>query len=201
MVVNRRLRMKTLFVSHWLVNVETLGPGKRMVLWFAGCSKDCPGCCAPKLQSTTDASECDPVELANFVNSKMKEYKLNGLTLSGGDPLEQDSEALELFLKHIETRDILLYTGYDLNEVKELPIYETLKRNIAVLKCGKYIKALDDNNILKGSSNQTITYFKEEYKKVYKSYISSQNRGLQIFYSGKEAFYAGLPTNAIFDNI
>ena len=89
----------------------------------------------------------------------------------------------------------------DLNEVKELPIYETLKRNIAVLKCGKYIKALDDNNILKGSSNQTITYFKEEYKKVYKSYTSSHNRGLQIFYSGKEAFYAGLPTNAIFDNI
>lgn len=193
--------MKSLFVSHWLVNVETLGPGKRMALWFAGCSKNCPGCCAPKLQSAINSSECDSVKLADFVNSKMTEYNLDGLTLSGGDPLEQDCEALELFLKHIETRDILLYTGYDLNEVEELPIYETLKRNIAVLKCGKYIKALDDNHILKGSSNQTITYFKEEYKKLYKSYISSHIRGLQVFYLGNEAFYAGLPTNAIIDSI
>lgn len=193
--------MEKLFVSHWLPDVETLGPNKRLAVWFSGCSKKCSGCCAPELQNIYNSSECNPIELADFINCKIKEYKLDGLTISGGDLLEQDSETVKQFLNHIETDDILLYTGYDLLEVQRLPIYETLKNKVAVLKCGRYVKELDDGHILKGSSNQTITYFKEKYKDLYETYIATHSRGLQVFFSDNEAIYAGLPDNAIVDNI
>lgn len=193
--------MKNLFISHWLPNVETLGPNKRMAVWFAGCSKNCPGCCAPELQSICNSSECNPIVLADFINDKIKEYKLDGLTISGGDLLEQDCEAVEWFLNRIEIDDILLYTGYDLIEVQKLPVYEILKKKVAVLKCGRYVTELDDGHILKGSSNQTLTYFKEKYKGLYEGYIDTHSRGLQVFITENEAIYAGLPENAVGDNI
>lgn len=193
--------MKKLFVSHWLPNVETLGPNKRMAVWFAGCSKNCPCCCSPELQSICNSSECNPIALADFINDKIKEYKLGGLTISGGDLLEQDCEAVECFLNRIEIDDILLYTGYDLIEVQKLPVYEILKKKAAVLKCGRYVKELDDGHILKGSSNQTFTYFKEKYRGLYEDYIDTHSRGLQVFITENEAIYAGLPENAVGDNI
>lgn len=193
--------MERLYVSHWLPKIETLGPNKRMAVWFSGCSKNCSGCCAPELQNINNSSECEPTELADFINHKIREFKLDGLTISGGDLLEQNAEAVKKFLNHLETEDILLYTGYDLAEVQNLPIYETLKEKVAVLKCGRYVKALDDGNVLKGSSNQTITYFKEKYRSLYKGYIAAHNRGLQIFFSDNEAIYAGLPANTIIDGI
>lgn len=187
--------MEKLFLSHWLPNVETLGPSKRMGIWFSGCNKNCTGCAATKLKSRTGAVQCDPLKLASFVNAQIEAYHLDGLTISGGDPLEQPLEAFAAFLKGVAADDILLYTGFDLGEVKRLPVFHVIASKVAVLKCGRYISALDAGEVLRGSTNQTFVYYKEKYRQVYQNYMQHHGRALQVFVNENEVIYAGLPEN------
>ena len=38
-----------MYIARILYPVETLGPGKRIGIWFCGCSKACKGCSNPEL--------------------------------------------------------------------------------------------------------------------------------------------------------
>lgn len=182
-----------LTVSHFLTNVETLGPNKRLVLYFTGCSKDCKGCCSPELKNKSNGRFVDPLELAGLINTKIKETNLQGLTISGGDPLEQDEGSFSLFLSNIEIDDIILYTGYSYEEVQNMKIYNCLKKHIAVLKCGRYDITKDEGKSLYGSENQKLIFFKEQYENLYKEYRKQNERALQIYTTNSAVYFAGLP--------
>ena len=60
MGANAAVDMK--IVAHSLAYpVTSLGPGRRVVLWVAGCSRRCPGCISPELL-TSDAGQEVAVE-------------------------------------------------------------------------------------------------------------------------------------------
>ena len=134
------------------------GPGVRFVLWTQGCSKGCSECFNPETWSNNIFKEYSPKQILELI----KDFEVDGVTISGGDPLEQEDELLELLflLKEIKLpKGIILFTGFSRNEIRENPIREECLRYIDVLIDGRYEKNLKVDFSLRGSSNQEFYFF------------------------------------------
>lgn len=86
------------------------GPGKRAVVWTQGCSIQCPGCFNPESHSFSSTTMINPVELG----LQLGQLNVDGLTISGGEPLDQPKAVLELikgFRKH-NNGTVFMFTGY-----------------------------------------------------------------------------------------
>jgi len=148
-----RLRV---FAAAW--PVTSLGPGQRFVVWVAGCGRNCPGCISPEMQPT-DAGHDVPVEvLARRAGSVPT--RLDGLTISGGEPLDQP-EGLAAFLERIRADQpewsIMVFTGYTLDQVLADPLRRAaVIPGVDVLIDGPFRRALPSPHPLKGSANQRI---------------------------------------------
>lgn len=153
-----------LSVSSILQQSEVNGPGERLVIWTQGCTKACPGCFNPETWKFTRRSLWDSVELAEKVFSSNPE----GLTITGGDPLEQPEALLE-FLRALHKdehpeylpsnflpRGIICFTGFEIEEISGAAL-ECLKY-IDLLIDGRYIEALRYTSGLAGSSNQRFHF-------------------------------------------
>ena len=137
------------------------GPGNRFVLWTQGCSKGCKNCFNPETWSTDLYKELSPTQIFELI----KNFKLEGVTISGGDPLEQEEELLELLflLKEIKLpKGIILFTGFSRNEIRENPIREKCLEYIDVLIDGRYEEELKTDSSLRGSSNQEFYFFSDK---------------------------------------
>jgi len=91
------------------------GPGRRAVVWFQGCEVHCPGCWNPASHLRTGGFAASAAELAAQIETATQAYDLEGVTLSGGEPLHQISEIIELLslLKHqFPTLSAGIFTGY-----------------------------------------------------------------------------------------
>jgi anaerobic ribonucleoside-triphosphate reductase activating protein len=134
------------------------GPGNRFVLWTQGCSKGCSECFNPETWSNNIYKEYSPRQIFELI----KDFEVDGITISGGDPLEQEYELLELLflLKEIKLpKGIILFTGFSRNEIRENPLREKCLQYIDVLIDGRYEKNLKVNLSLRGSSNQEFYFF------------------------------------------
>lgn len=143
------------------------GLGVRATVWFSGCSHHCKGCHNKwtwdySIGNIWKKGSKEWVELIEFLN---KDY-IKGVTFSGGDPLAQSEEDLQIVLETICTiksqfpnKDIWMYTGYYLNDI--IKDVESLKYKIISL-CdyvvdGPFeINKKDLDLAFRGSSNQTI---------------------------------------------
>ena len=137
------------------------GPGNRFVLWTQGCSKGCLECFNPETWSKNIFKEFLPKQIFELV----KNFEVDGVTISGGDPLEQEDELLELLflLKEIKLpKGIILFTGFTKDEILENPIREECLQYIDVLIDGRYEKNLKVDFSLKGSSNQEFYLFSDK---------------------------------------
>lgn len=183
-------------VERIIADVETLGPGKRICIWVNGCNRRCPGCVSPELQAFNKDNECD-------ITAVLDKFKLDatiGVTVSGGEPFEQTSElaALVKFLNKKGVVDILVYTGYTLEELQERTVEKKATQyvlsNIGVLIDGPYVQELnDDTGNLKGSNNQRVIFVKRGLKQKYDSYYSD-GRKMQEFFMFPHFVAVGIPT-------
>ena len=98
-----------MYIDRIIAPITSLGPGKRLVLWTRGCSKHCENCANPELWSTEGAKNRKVKDIVQIIKNLMEEEKLSGITISGGDPLEQREEILSLLVELGRiTEDILL---------------------------------------------------------------------------------------------
>ena len=137
------------------------GPGNRFVLWTQGCSKGCKNCFNPETWSTDLYKELSPTQIFELI----KNFEVEGVTISGGDPLEQEDDLLELLflLKEIKLRKgIILFSGFSRNEIRENPIREKCLSYIDVLIDGRYVEELKVESSLRGSSNQEFYFFSDK---------------------------------------
>ena len=137
------------------------GPGLRAVVWFQGCTIRCPGCCNPDAQDSEGGTPFYAEDLAAWVLTQ----KVNGLTLSGGEPLEQTRADLCAFLNIVREADlsIVLFTGRN-----DVPEDVACYLDAAIV--GPYDGALSRQG-MRASSNQrlvlyTSLYTKEDFDKV-----------------------------------
>ena len=134
------------------------GPGLRFVLWTQGCSKGCSECFNPETWSTNVYKELSPLQLFEIV----KNFEVDGVTISGGDPLEQEDELLELLMLLSTMRlrkGVILFSGFTRAEISSNFIREQCLKYIDVLIDGRYEKNLKVDFSLRGSSNQEFYSF------------------------------------------
>ena len=104
---------------------QTLGPGKRFLIWLQGCDKRCPGCLSPDFQPK-EAAYLIPV--GNLLALVEEQKEIEGVTVSGGEPFLQ-SRTLAVFLKLIKERNltVIVFSGYSLKELRSWGNPETYK--------------------------------------------------------------------------
>ncbi len=69
------------------------GPGKRFTLWTQGCFKKCKNCFNPETWSYKENKILSPYQIFELINNF---EDLDGVTITGGDPLEQEDDLLAL---------------------------------------------------------------------------------------------------------
>lgn len=99
--------------------------------------------------------------------------QVDGVTISGGEPLEQAQELFELleYLSKV-TDDVLLYTGYTREELQAAGYLDKLRLLTAVIVCGPYVAAQNDGRSLRGSSNQEIVFADSQVRQRYEQILS-----------------------------
>lgn len=138
------------------------GDGLRVVLWVSGCSHNCKGCHNPITHDPNDGLIFDDIALNELILALSPDF-IEGLTLSGGDPLFPGNrdEILALCKKVKEifpNKNIWLYTGYLYEEICDLEILDY----IDVLLDGPFkMELLSPNKKWVGSSNQRVIDVKE----------------------------------------
>ena len=185
-----------MYIDRILAPIETLGPGKRLVIWTKGCSKHCKGCANPELWGIEGAKNYSVDDIVKIIRNIYTENAFDGVTISGGDPLEQIDELLEILVNIQDiTNDVIVYTGYYYDELVSLfeqEKIEKLRLLVAVLIDGPYIDELNYDDLgLRGSSNQNLIFFNEDVRDKYESYLS-QGRKIQNVYMGNRLISVGI---------
>ena len=141
------------------------GPGIRFTIFFQGCIHNCFKCHNPDTHDINKGMEISVEEIIQKI--KNMPY-VDGVTLSGGDPLMQIDECLKLCKKLKELNlNIIVYTGYTYEKLIRMTNYkyQELFNYIDYLIDGHFVYSLLDLTLkYKGSSNQRIIDIKETLK-------------------------------------
>lgn len=135
------------------------GKGVRCVVFFSGCSLHCKGCHNEELQDVTYGIDAFDERKIQYVNYLLDMKYCNGLTISGGEPMEHAEEILQWLsnIKLREDQNIWLYTGYTLDGIRNNSIMLELARKVDYIVAGPYIESLrNTTNGYYGSINQKI---------------------------------------------
>lgn len=140
---------------------EVEGPGRRFALWLQGCSRLCSGCCNPHMQDHSGGNPKPVAEIAAAIIASPTE----GLTLLGGEPLEQVDAVKQMF-DLLDAADysgnIMLFSGFTWQEIGRNPEMLDLVRRCDCLVAGPFVAALKpDSRRWIGSRNQTVHFFRD----------------------------------------
>ncbi len=172
--------------------VKTLGYGKRLGIWTIGCPRQCKNCSNPELQTT----QPDKTVSVEFIIERIEQFrdKIDGITITGGDPFYQPEPLKELLAKirFLGIEDILVYTGYTFEEIQKNYVLNQLLPYIGVLIDGPYIDELNDNMSIRGSSNQNIYILKDSLSERYRN-VDNWERESQLVLSDNRLYAIGIP--------
>ena len=144
------------------------GNGNRVTIWFSGCKHDCKGCHNAWLQDYKQGKEFGQKAIEE-VYEKVSHKYMDGITLSGGDPLYQTEESLKYlcefvkeFKENFPDKNVWLYTGFKLEDIfngtDELSVgRQNVLEHVDYVVDGKF--EIDKKNCelaFRGSSNQNI---------------------------------------------
>lgn len=149
------------------------GKGCRTTLFVSGCKRHCKGCFNSQ---AWDFKYGDPFteEIKNKILKSLEPKYIKGLSILGGEPLEDENKetVLNLILdvrKYYPDKDIWLYTGNTLEEleIKNDPVIIQILNNIDFLVDGEFKEAEKDITLsFRGSKNQKIINMKNLHKKL-----------------------------------
>lgn len=131
------------------------GPGVRFAVYTQGCIHHCPGCHNP---DTWSEKTNKLMEIDDLIQVIEAESLGKNVTISGGDPLLQIEQTVELATK-LKSKgfNIWLYTGYTYEQIQTNNSLAPILDTIDVLVDGKFEQ--DKKNFeleYRGSSNQNI---------------------------------------------
>lgn len=133
------------------------GPGLRFTVFTQGCRHGCPGCHNPETHPFDGGREVSVEELVEKMSS---DPLISGLTLSGGDPMEQAAECAALArLAKGRGLNVWVYTGYTYEAlIKQAdPDRLALLEAADVLVDGPFLLAQKSYDALfRGSRNQRL---------------------------------------------
>lgn len=139
------------------------GPGARYVLFVQGCNHHCIGCHNPDTWNYNAGTELSKEEIVNDIVGEFKSNPLlEGITLSGGEPLDKVEDLLEILenvKNQVKIKNVYCYTGYTFEELLARDDSKTLEflKHIDVLIDGEFkLNQRCIHELYKGSLNQRI---------------------------------------------
>lgn len=138
----------------------------RFVIWLQGCTLGCPGCFNPNthaaLGPTTRIAELAAQLAAAKGSGHGPDRMLEGMSLSGGEPMQQPAAALAL-LRAARALGLstLMFSGYTIDEIRG--ISEPVLAELDVLIDGRYVSTERHAIGLRGSANQRIHMLTDRY--------------------------------------
>ena len=150
------------------------GNGIRITVWIAGCTHKCKGCHNPWTWNYNQVKDfiSEQDEILNKLSDWLSRDYVDGVTFSGGDPLDQNITALKelmLLVKWIKrnypSKTIWVYTGSVYEELSEYQ--KEILELCDVLVDGPYKEELRDiaHTPFRGSTNQRIIKFERKNDK------------------------------------
>ncbi len=158
----------TLQIAHRVAITEAEGPGRRFALWVQGCSLRCPGCCNPELFDAVGGQSLAVDDILSELGDAAIEHGIDGLTIVGGEPLEQ-IEALTALVIGARSLGLgsIVFTGYTWDEALARPGFARLKAALDTLVSGRFDARLREPVVggrrFIGSTNQILNHISERY--------------------------------------
>ena len=183
--------MTALYISRLHFPITALGPGDRIGLWVQGCSIRCPGC----ISADTWAAKKGRTSVT-AVRETMTGWiaKADGITISGGEPLDQ-ARALEELLQQIRPQfagDVLLFTGYPTDKTLAHPLIKTGFIDAVVPE--PFDRAASQTLALRGGDNQPLVPLTALGRKRYANLIDAPpDRRLDVMFDETGVWFAGIP--------
>jgi anaerobic ribonucleoside-triphosphate reductase activating protein len=178
------------YVSRVSYPVTSLGYGRRVGVWFQGCTIRCPGCIVPETWERTSDHLVPLPALLQAISSWLPEA--DGLTISGGEPFEQP-EALKIIVEAARDKlagDILVYSGYSAERLHR--DHADLLARVDALVSGPFQAGQPDARSFIGSSNQRLVSFTELAKRRY-SDLTAFERSMDVSIGQGFVYLAGVP--------
>lgn len=166
---------------------EVNGPGVRAVIWFQGCTLNCPGCWNPDTHAFDKSKETSINSLTTWLQLL---EGIEGVTFSGGEPMQHVADVLEIcqYLRDVRPElSIGMFTGYTARELETgnwqtiLPVatpgmpgtvmlpgtgslWEEVSKRLDFAVMGRFnVGKMTTKKPLCGSSNQEVVLFSDRY--------------------------------------
>jgi anaerobic ribonucleoside-triphosphate reductase activating protein len=138
-------------------DVTVLGPGRRSVIWVAGCPLACPGCITPELWAADSGRDMSVGELVD----ELTEHAVDGITWSGGEPFGQAAVLAEVTCHTLRRRpglSVMAYSGFTRHNLERRAdgASAALLAQLDLLVDGRYIRARHRPLRWRGSANQIV---------------------------------------------
>jgi len=156
------------------------GPGLRAVVFFQGCKLGCVGCWNPRTHPFRGA-EVTVDGVAHEVLRARQEYTLEGITFSGGEPMQQAESLLQLIgdlRRQAPELSFGLFSGYAENELDQgqywiwgdgFPtqhrkrLWHEIRAYLDFAILGRFDQAQPSSMPLRATRNQVLRLFTNRY--------------------------------------
>ena len=135
------------------------GPGLRLSVFTQGCPHRCPDCHNPESQDPAGGYD---MLVAEIVQRARKNPLLTGVTLTGGEPMEQARACLALVKALPEELTVWVYSGYLYEEIMADAERAALLEACDVLVDGRFQREKKSLELsFRGSANQQVIDIKK----------------------------------------
>ena len=135
------------------------GEGIRTSVFFSGCTHDCFNCFNKEYQDFDFGEEFTQKQIDEVIYYLSKD-EVSGLTILGGEPLQQNYEDMINFLIQVRKatqKSIWIYSGYTYEEILNCEKKTNIISYCNVLVDGRYEDNLKNLRLkFRGSTNQRI---------------------------------------------
>lgn len=173
--------------------VTTLGPGRRVGLWFQGCSIRCPGCIS--VDTWDEGGGHVPLDRVVAELARLAP-EADGLTVSGGEPFDQPDALADLLSawRRLSSRSVFLFTGFERDAIT--PWLADHPGLVDAVMTGPFRSDVLQSRALRGSDNQMLHILSEagEELRSYERAAGDTDRRLDVLFDAQgHAWFAGIP--------
>src|SRR5208337_2184830 len=156
------------------------GPGLRAVVFFQGCKVGCVGCWNPATHQFRGTEATIDVVAQEVLRSR-QEHRLEGITFSGGEPMQQADSLLRLIqCLRLQAKELSfgMFSGYaehelaqgqywiwgdESSEHQRKRLWQEIRGHLDFAILGRFYQAQPSNMPLRTSRNQVLRLFTDRY--------------------------------------
>jgi len=174
--------------------ITVLGPGRRVGIWFQGCTIGCQGCMSRDTWDPNAGHSMEVDDVCDIVMAARSDEGLDGVTISGGEPFQQP-EGLRSLCSELRRRwpdvDILVYSGYRLGRLRRL--HPDILELLDALVAEPFVAGRPTEARWRGSSNQELTILSAQANVQYPTASDLPGGRLQVTVDEEGVWIAGIP--------